>query len=212
MRNSLSLFTLHHKMNLDYLEIGSADFDLVPRPERSTGVTLEPVSAFYQALPVTPNWENVRAAIGDSDRGALVFSLCMEDTKRLGLPEWVRGCNCLDKPHPLVMEELLNRQAVARFIAEYTPVYTLRSFCRSRGIDSISHVKTDTEGGDAGIARQYLALIESGILNGPAKTYQAETAHMEPGEFELISAAFAKFGYRESASQNDVEFILGHSP
>jgi hypothetical protein len=88
------------KLDLDFIEIGTSDYDALASQEgieKRRGVSVEPVAAYFNKLPVLPNLRRVQAAVVDRYRkGKRSTRMYFVSPELLAVnpdwPEWVRGC------------------------------------------------------------------------------------------------------------------------
>ena len=96
-------------LDFDFIEIGTSDYDCLavkPGAESKRGVSVEPVSLYFDKLPARNNLTKIQAAVVDKHRGGGPRSTRMYFVSPALLaanpkwPEWVRGCNSAGKRHP----------------------------------------------------------------------------------------------------------------
>jgi hypothetical protein len=103
-------------LDFDFIEIGTSDYDtlaLQPGADTKRGVSVEPVSLYFDKLPDRSNLTRIQAAVVDKYRRGEQRSTRMHFVSPALLaehpswPEWVRGCNSAGKPHPAAASFLI---------------------------------------------------------------------------------------------------------
>lgn len=145
-------------MKYSFVEIGTADFDtLIQGAKDEVGLSVEPLKYYLNKLPDKPNVQKVNYAISDTEGSLDMFYLSEEIINRYNLPWWCRGCNSLGKPHVTVLNELHKRNLTEEVISRdpvkvVTPLQLIKEF----DIESVEHLKIDTEGHDYIILNAWL--------------------------------------------------------
>jgi hypothetical protein len=95
-------------MHYDFIEIGTSDFRTLIQTckDNETGLSIEPIKMYLDNLPDKPNVTKVNCAISNVNSTIEVFYVKPEDIIKFNLPNWVRGCNSINKPHPTVLNLL----------------------------------------------------------------------------------------------------------
>ncbi|CAK9092374.1 unnamed protein product [Durusdinium trenchii] len=159
---------------LDYLEIGTADFDTLAQQLHGTegvaGLSVEPVEEHFQRLPERPPLlQKLRAAVAEADGEAELYVVrqeymepqCSNETVReLGLPYclpwWFRATASLHRPAALVSVHA-GPKALEAQVAMRVPTVSYASLMRRYGVTRLHLLKIDTEGFDVFILKQMLA-------------------------------------------------------
>ena len=184
-------------MNYTYVDIGTADFDTsIDKCDAAAGETVmvvEPLQFYLDALPSGDHITKVCAAIVEDGvcETVDVFYVPPPLIRTLELPEWIRGCNRIKEPHPTVVGYLKADRGISLEQARDQGIIActtckLLHFCELRlqyNIDSIQHLKVDTEGCDHLILAAVLAAIRVDGFPPP-----------ETIEFERIGYADDPFG------------------
>lgn len=145
-------------MRLDWIEIGTSDFDTLAGCEQpdDVGLSIEPVGVYLERLPARPGLSKLRAAIGETSGDAEVWYIPPELIAALHLPWWARGCNAIGGPHPT----LASRVPADAWHREPVPVLTMADVLSRFGITGIGRLKIDAEGADAAILRSLVACCD----------------------------------------------------
>ncbi|CAL1146209.1 unnamed protein product [Cladocopium goreaui] len=162
---------------LDYIEIGTADFDTLAQQLHGTdpvGLSIEPVEEHFQQLPVKETSETkigqrkLWAAVAEQDGEADLYVVrpeymepqCSNATVRqLGLqyclPWWFRATASLHKPAALVDVHAGEKAVEAQMVVK-VPTVSYASLMERFDVTSLHLLKIDTEGFDVLILRQML--------------------------------------------------------
>jgi FkbM family methyltransferase len=196
-------------MHYDFIEIGTSDFDSVVEKSApdAVGLCVEPVEIYLAALPERPNVKKIHAAVSFDNASGYCDVYFMEPDviADLGLPDWLRGCNSIGKPH--IQHRILRcTHALSIDRVRLMPVSELLS---ENNVESIDLLKVDTEGGDCSVLDWFLAEMLKNRNIAP-KTIIFEnnelTSKMELG---LILKLYSDFGYSIKSQEGDnIELVL----
>jgi len=146
----------------DWIEIGTSDFETLGlnpfAPER--GLLVEPLQQYLDNLPISANIQKINAAVCAEEGTALVHYIPHEIIEKYNLPSWLRGCNRMFVPHPLAHPELITAGLDPGEYIKTVAVETITwlTLVRRARIGSVAYLKIDTEGGEAEILKQVMAL------------------------------------------------------
>lgn len=139
-------------IDYDFIEIGTSDFDtLIQGSEDQFGISIEPVKYYLDRLPNRKNVKKLHCAVSfdDIERDANVYYLKEEDIIANKLPDWLRGCNSLNKYH--YQHEQLNIKSIVS--VEDVKEIPLAKILVNNNVRRIKKLKIDTEGGDCFILK-----------------------------------------------------------
>lgn len=139
------------------VEIGTSDFRT--RAGLEDGLFVEPVKPYFDRLPRCRK-ENV--AVSNRRGTVFVYYLEPDKIKELKLPDWSRGCNCINKPHPTIQKLLFNRvgsEWEEHITKEEVNVVRIKDLLIKHKIKEIDILKIDTEGHDCIILNDYLDTV-----------------------------------------------------
>jgi len=161
------------------IEIGTSDFDTLAGIEE--GIFIEPIKYYYDKLPNSCTKENI--AISNYNGETTVFYVSYKDIAKHGLPDWIRGCNSITKPHPTVVRTLLDYGLPINLIQEEKiPVKKLAYIINKYAVKNLDILKIDTEGHDPIIILDYFSsatvlpnkiVFENNILSDQSKIIEA---------------------------------------
>lgn len=168
------------KLYLDFLEVGSSDFNTIMESckESEVGMVIEPIKTYLDNLPDKKNVIKVNAALLFGDNEPVpIFYIKPEVIESNKLFTWMRGCNSVGKPHDHHLDyfetieefdkwhsawkgpnapkgrNLLEEGLVS---IEHVPSISFRKLVESFNIGGIKYIKLDTEGMDADILESIL--------------------------------------------------------
>lgn len=99
-------------MFLDFIEIGTSDFDTeIQKNNNKTGLSIEPIKYYLDRLPDKKNIKKINVAISDYNGNADVYYVTPENISKYSLPCWVRGCNSINSYHKTV-SDLCNKKNI----------------------------------------------------------------------------------------------------
>jgi hypothetical protein len=138
-------------MNLDFVDIGTSDFDIADGviQEDKTYLLVEPVIFYLNNLPNTSNITKANFAISDREDIINVFYVEEKNILKYNLPHWVRGCNKINERHPTIVN-LLSQLNIAEDIITCSLVQCI-TFAKLLDLYKVTHInnlKIDTEGHD----------------------------------------------------------------
>ena len=133
----------NNKDNYDFIEIGTSDFDYNSDITKK-GLLFEPVPEYYDRLVCGPNTIKTKCAITHekTSNSCDIYYIPSATIIKENLPQWMRGCNCIDKYH---LQHLEYKKFVTIEKVQMVDVSEMY------GIFNIGHVKSikiDTEGHD----------------------------------------------------------------
>ena len=163
-------------MYLDYIEIGTSDFDTLLQSTNLTGISIDPLLIYLDRLPNKNNNTKLNVAISNFNGECDVFYILPEDIVRYNLPDWLRGCNSILEPHPSVLKVLNDAGLNSIYQQKKIDVLTWDTLIRSKNIIGVNYLKIDTEGHDSVIIKSIL----DSTTNLLPKKIQFETNVLTP--------------------------------
>lgn len=184
-------------MHYDFIEIGTSDFNTIIQKENpGIGLSVEPLKIYLDALPDKEGVIKVNCAISDFDGIVDVYWIDPQDIRAHNLPDWLRGCNSIIKPHPTAAAELSVRGL--SHIYKKTTCETIKwdTLINRYNVTSIDYLKIDTEGHDCVILESILKskvqilpkdiFFENNVLTSFESTQKILNSLMDIG-YELVS-------------------------
>lgn len=182
----------------DWVEIGTSDFDTLASKARpgERGISIEPIRCYLDRVISQANIIKVCAAIGEPanwpDKFADAFYLQPEVIEKYKLPQWIRGCNSLYKPHPYLVRELTAVGAPTSLISsDKVRLLSWKELVDEHDISEITYLKCDTEGHDAIIINQ---VLDVGIL--PTRIMFESNEHSKKEDVDALIQRLATYGYK----------------
>jgi FkbM family methyltransferase len=144
-------------MIYDFIEIGTSDFEtLIEVSEGKIGLTIEPLSFYLNNLPNNPTVIKVNCAITNYDGQIKMYYINPTDIIDYQLPDWLKGCNSISKPHPSALTELNNRGLESLMQTKTCECLSWETLIQRYDIQEVNLLKIDTEGHDCEIINSIL--------------------------------------------------------
>ena len=191
---------------LDFIEIGTSDFDTeIQNANGRTGLSIEPIKHYLDALPDVESVTKIHAAISDYDGHLNVYNVHPDLIKKYQLPDWVRGCNSVNTYHPIVLKIAIEKRIDERelFTVERVPVMTFSTLIKKHNVRGCRHLKIDTEGHDVVILKSYLECVTRGeFLIVPTIRFEANSLTPTNVVDDMIEK-LKTFGYTSFEREGD---------
>jgi FkbM family methyltransferase len=133
------------------VEIGTSDF----RTEagKVEGIFIEPVKEYFDRLP---DCNKLNIAISNYTGEVDVYYIEPSDIEKHNMPNWVRGCNSINKPHPTVV-----KYGYLPYVKTHrVKVRKIKDVLKDFEVSEIDFLKIDTEGHDAVILNDFLDTVD----------------------------------------------------
>ena len=143
-------------MKYDFIEIGTSDFTtLIEKAnDKTIGLSIEPIKQYLDNLPNKPKVTKANYAVSDKKGKANIYYISPQDIKKHKLPEWVKGCNSINQPHPTVKKMLGERYEIISTVSE-VEVITWKDIIAMYEVEGINTLQIDAEGHDHIILEDY---------------------------------------------------------
>jgi len=190
-------------MEYDFVEIGTSDFEtLIEQNNSQKGISIEPIQYYLDKLPNNPNVIKSNYAISDIEGEIKIFWITPEDIKKYNLPWWVRGCNSVNEPH-FQHKVLLGNKWKDIVKVDIVKCLTWKSLVKLYNIDSIKHLKIDTEGHDLLILEEYYKLCQKNPRLLADTIIFENNGLTDPIKFKYVESLFEKIGYKSYNREGD---------
>lgn len=150
-------------MHYDFIEIGTSCFDTLieKSSDVKVGISIEPIKYYYDKLPNKKNVIKLNKGISDQNGFLKFFYVPTEVLNYYSLPQWLSGCNSINKPHPSLIEECIKIHIDHERIVYCVEVDTITvdTLIKNYNVSYIDFLKIDTEGHDIIIIDQFIKLI-----------------------------------------------------
>ena len=181
--------------NFDFIEIGTSDFEsLSIETPHKRGLLVEPLKFYLDNLPNNNNQIKANYALSDKNGKIKIFYVKPEDIIKHNLPNWVRGCNSIDKPHPSI-KKLLGDNHDNIIQVDTVKCITWEKLIKEFNIKSIDYLKIDTEGHDYIILTEYLKICNSYPNLLASKIVFENNSLSDKGEILDLINKFKALGY-----------------
>lgn len=181
----------YFKMNLDFLEIGTSNFntEIQKATDETVGISVEPLLHFLKELPNPKKVikENVAISFDDSEGEIDIYHIPASIIEKHNLYKDLIGCNSINTYHPQHKQRNL-QQYVQIDKVKQIPISSL---LEKYNVHQIDYLKIDTEGGDC-----YILLNLKKYLQNKDKTYYPKTIKFETNKLSsktLISKTISKY-------------------
>lgn len=183
-------------INLDFLEIGTCNFDtLIEKASDSIfGISIEPLKFYLDQLPNKKNVKKINCAVSfdDTEKEVRVFYVSEKNIIKHNLPIWLTGCNSLGDYHPqhknLKIEHLVNIETVYQI--------PISKILIENNVREIKHLKIDTEGGDCDILINLHKYLKNKEKYYYPKVITFESNELTPKEkIEHVLSLYYSVGY-----------------
>jgi FkbM family methyltransferase len=180
-------------MHYDFVDIGTSNWgtscDRITEAYQPKMLLVEPVKSYLDQLPSGNHIVKCHAAIGDQDKTTEVYYI-PESVINEHLSEWgfLVGCNSVGDYHPSQRDALVTRKQLSLDLVQIDPVemITFEELCRRYCIESIGHVKIDTEGHEVYILPSVLKMVKDPIRL-PIESIEFEYAFSNPSQQALLN-------------------------
>jgi hypothetical protein len=199
---------LDNKIDFDFIEIGSCDFDTLTQfAESERGIVVEPIKQYLDNLPDKPNVIKVNAAISpdNSEGDADFYYVPPEVIEDNNLKEWLRGCNTLDQMH--AQHTNMELQKYVKVIkVKKIPLHKLLETYKVGGI---GHLKIDIEGKDSELLLNFIPYLKSKDKQYWPKVITFETNSLtEESYINNVVRLYNELGYRSRRDNDNTRLKL----
>lgn len=184
-------------MNLDFLEIGTSNFETLLQTckDSDIGISVEPLKFYLDDLPDRPNVKKVNAAITHNkpSKSMNIFYIPPEIVDKHKLPSWFKGCNKIGNYHPLHIKH--NVKDYVQILE--VPLKNVNEFMEEHNIKKIKFLKIDTEGHDCIILKGFFEFMkEKGVEYYPSKIQFESNEHTSKIIVDEVINLFISIGYK----------------
>src|SRR5665811_59095 len=111
MVKSFKKFSFKMSKFLDFIEIGTSDFDteIEKANDDTYGISVEPVKFYLEKLPNKKNVQKLNLAISNENGECLIYYMSQDNIISYNFPDWVRGCSSINTYHKTVSAEIQRR-------------------------------------------------------------------------------------------------------
>ena len=197
-------------MFLDYIEIGTSDFNTeVEINDNKVGISIDPVKYYIDKLPTKSGCIKIVNGISNFNGEITIYYISVDDIHKYALPYWVRGCNSVNKYHPTV-SKLLSCKGIKieDIIVKYTvPCKTLIRLLTDYYVDGFYLLKIDTEGHDFVILEHFFKNNQDNHMLPHKIIFESNELSKKENICEIIETS-RKIGYELMSTNHDTVLKL----
>lgn len=196
--------------DLDFLEIGTCDFDalIMTADESTVGISVEPVRVYLDRLPNPPGVKKINCAVALDNQESTVYLYYIPEElyKENKLPSWMKGCNSINDYHTqhreYGVEHLVQKLAV--------PAVPIAKLLTDNQVRKIQHLKIDVEGGDCDILQHFFQYVTAQGREYFPKMITFESNRLTAEEkIQTTIDLYASIGYRcHKRTKNNTILVL----
>ena len=198
-------------MKYDFVEIGTSWFGTIVENcnESAVGICVEPIKEYLDMLVNKPNVKKINCGINfdNSNSDVVIHYVPKQVLEDNNITDWwVSGCNSINDYHPehkwrkiehLVKKDIVLGIPIAKLFID-------------NNIEELTHLKIDTEGGDAYILMHFLKYLENKPKSIYPKKITFESNSLTPSYLvDFVIYEYLKIGYVitfRNLSDTELEF------
>ena len=182
-------------MDYDFIEIGTSNFDtLIQGADDTTiGLSIEPVKYYIDCLPDKKGVKKLNVAISDRSGEIDVYYIPEDVIVANNLQDWFRGCNSVNKYHPLHIQHGVTQLCKVDRVKVITPA----DLFTQNKVRSVKYLKIDTEGHDCTILKSLYTYLEPLLTKEvyPKRILFESNEHTSIESVDEIIYLYSKLGY-----------------
>lgn len=195
--------------DLDFIEIGTSNFSTIIQSTNETiyGMSIEPIRHYLDSLPNKKNVIKLQAAITDVKIADTIdiYYVPEQTIIEKGLNPWLRGCNSINKYHPIHLKDNLTQYVTI----DKVPLMTIHELYETYKIRRVRLLKIDTEGHDCIILRGlFNYLIHKSRDFYPHKIVFETNENTSDNMIDDIIKYSELFGYKVESRGEDTVLVL----
>jgi len=179
----------------DFIEIGTSNFDtLIQEADDTThGISVDAVKYYIDNLPNKQNVKKMNVGISNVNTSVNVYYIPEDIIEKNNLPNWFKGCNCINNYHPLHI-----KHNVLHFCKiESVKVITTYELFYQNCVKNVKYLKIDTEGHDCIILKSlYLYIKYLPNIFYPNKILFETNENTKMIDIDEIIELFCSIGYK----------------
>lgn len=200
-------------MKYDFIEIGCSDFETLIQEDctNKTGVSIEPIKYYIDKLPNKDNIKKLNWAISDYNGLIDVYYINENNMKKYSFPDWVKGCNSVNKHHSSVLKLVKeNNIPLEVFSIDRVEVHDIEYLFNFLDLESVQFLKIDCEGHDPTIVNSLINYCKNNLSKFP-KLIEFENNELSDKEqIKELIIRLNSFGYEQimNGKQFELQFKL----
>lgn len=148
-------------VDYDFIEIGTSISDtLIEKASDTTiGLSIEPIKKYIDMLPNKKNVTKINTAIttNRTTDSVDVYYIPDDVIDAKGFPEWLKGCNSINKYHP----NHWNKLCINEVKIEKAPLLNIDELFEQYNVKTVKLLKIDTEGHDCIILKGLFSYLKT---------------------------------------------------
>ena len=194
-------------VDYEFIEIGTSNFDtLIQNADDTTkGISVDAVKYYIDNLPDRSNVRKINVGVSNVNSVANVYYITEQTIKENNLPQWFKGCNCINKYHPLHVKHNVSELCTI----ETVQVITTYELFYMNSVRNVRFLKIDTEGHDCIILNAlffYIKFLPK--IFYPVKITFETNSNIDPIHVDYTIRLFCSIGYRLESRGYDSVLIL----
>lgn len=191
----------------DFIAIGTSNFDTLIQfaDDNTKGISVDAVKYYVDALPNKQNCKKINVGVSNINSVADVYYIPETVIERHNLPEWFKGCNCINNYHPLHIRHNVSHLCE---INKVNIITTYELFYQN-SVRNVKYLKIDTEGHDITILNALFVYIKFlPKIFYPNKIMFETNEHNVPREVTKLIQLYCSIGYRVESRGYDSVLVL----
>lgn len=189
-----SFENMKHLIDLDFIEIGTSNFDtLIQNSTDAYGISVDAVKYYIDNLPDKQNVTKLNLGISNINSYIDVYYIPEDVIEKNNFQKWFKGCNSINKFHPLHIKHKLEDYVVK----EQVKVITCYELFYYNKVKKVKYLKIDTEGHDTVILDSlfnYLRYLPNAFY--PDKIFFESNEHSNSVDVDDIINKYISIGYK----------------
>ena len=156
-------------------------------------------------MPDRLNVKKINVGVSDVNYVVNVYYIPEQTIEENNLPQWFKGCNCINKYHPLHIKHNVSNLC----IVEKVQVITTCELFYMNNVRNVKFLKIDTEGHDCIILKTLFLYIKFlPIIFYPIKIKFETNSNTDSKDVVEIIRLFCSIGYRLESFGHDSVLVL----
>lgn len=182
-------------IDYDFIEIGTSNFDtLIQSADDNTkGISVDAVKYYIDNLPDKLNCKKINVGVSNINSSLNVYYIPENIIEQNNLQYWFKGCNCLNKFHPLHIKHNVTHLCKI----EKVKVITTYELFYQNNVRHVKYLKIDTEGHDTIILKSlffYLKFLP--MIFYPNKILFETNENSNSKEVDEVIQLYCSLGYK----------------
>lgn len=198
-------------MFLDFIEIGTSDFDTeIQKDDDKVGISVEPIKYYIDRLPDKKGCKKIQTAISNINGSVTVYYVPVETIQKYNLHYLSRGCNTINSYHPTITSYLAQVGVDIKDVANSyeVPCKTILDIIKENNVSGVYYLKIDTEGHDTVILKKFYNDIKGSNTNLPHVILFESNILSDRKSVDKIIELYQTLGYDLLYSEHDTMLKL----